>query len=115
MQKLGSKSCRKEAKNFKMIPNMQFMQKVAKQNEANKENLNEKFALQNEAKIMQNGLHFASISRKRSEKSLSGKGTPYIYPLWRRIKKVLIKKWRGHPLEDTSLSTPLEDTLSAPK
>jgi hypothetical protein len=54
------------------------MRKDAKQNEAKQSEMKRKFCLfvsQTEAKIMRNGLCFASISHE-AKKNLSEKGTP---------------------------------------
>jgi hypothetical protein len=62
-----------------MIPKMLAMRKDAKQNEAKKSEMKRNFCVfvsQTEAKIMRNGLRFASISHEAKQNS-SEKGTPY--------------------------------------
>jgi uncharacterized protein YacL (UPF0231 family) len=71
MQKFGSNTSEKEAKNSKMIPKMLDMRKDAKQNEEKQSEMKRKFCLfvsQTEAKIMRNGLRFASISHEAKKK-----------------------------------------------
>jgi hypothetical protein len=68
MQKFGSNTSEKEAKNSKMIPKMLAMRKEAKKRSETKR----KFCLfvsQTEAKIMRNGLCFASISHEAKKNS----------------------------------------------
>jgi hypothetical protein len=68
MRKFGSKTSEKKAKNSKMIPKMR---KDAKQNEEKQSEMKRKFCLfvsQTEAKIMRNGLRFASISHEAKKK-----------------------------------------------
>jgi hypothetical protein len=79
MQKFGSNTSEKEAKNSKIIPKMLTMRKDEKRNEKKQSETK-----RNEAKIlficfakmMRNGLCFASISHEAKKKIQAKKGHP---------------------------------------
>jgi uncharacterized protein YacL (UPF0231 family) len=79
MRKFGSNTSEKEAKNSKMIPKMLAMRKDAKKNKAKQSEMKRNFCLfvsQTEAKIMRNGLRFASIKHEAKKKIQAKKGHP---------------------------------------
>jgi hypothetical protein len=78
MRKFSSNTSEKEAKNSKMIPKMLAMRKEAKKTKRNKAKWSENFVLfvsQTEAKIIRNGLCFASITHE-AKKIQAKKGHP---------------------------------------
>jgi hypothetical protein len=82
MRKFSSNTSEKEAKNLKIIPKMLDMRKDAKQNEAKQSEMKRKFCLfvlQTEAKIMRNGLRFASISHEAKKKIQAKKKHPNVF------------------------------------